>query len=389
MRASSGASSSDVVFTFSYETLDDAVGREFCRPAEQTLLALARDARVGELLVADPWRSYLLSAARHRSVRLAERMAFGGRDVVWVRPHRMRRSDATDLGRVELSYQRYGALLGRALAWARGMSHAAPASACLVTYHPFVAAFCDAPWISKMVYFAQDDFASYEPIRRWRNIFHAAYRRIEERGAEIFAVSDELAGRLSPRASVVPNGVIAEVWRPDYPAPPRIAALPTPRAIYTGTLDDRLDMELVQITASTVGSLIMMGYPNDALTVRQLNSLENVHIFDAVGQRELAATVQGCDVGVIPHRDLELTRAMSPLKLYEYLAAGLPVVSADLPPVHGVDDERVIVCGRESWAASLLEAIGMGKASDTRRQRFIDDVSWERRAYPVVESAIT
>ena len=45
----------DVVFTFSVEMFDDAVNREFCRPPDQTLLALAGDGRVGELLAADSW----------------------------------------------------------------------------------------------------------------------------------------------------------------------------------------------------------------------------------------------------------------------------------------------------------------------------------------------
>ena len=55
---------SDVVFTFSVEMLDDAVQREFCRPPDQTLLALAADDQVGRLLVADSWRSLPVSLLR-------------------------------------------------------------------------------------------------------------------------------------------------------------------------------------------------------------------------------------------------------------------------------------------------------------------------------------
>ena len=47
----------DVVFTGPIEMFDDAVRREFCRPPDQTLLALSRDDRVGRLLVAEAWRS--------------------------------------------------------------------------------------------------------------------------------------------------------------------------------------------------------------------------------------------------------------------------------------------------------------------------------------------
>jgi teichuronic acid biosynthesis glycosyltransferase TuaH len=379
----------DVVFTFSYEMLDDAVGREFCRPPDQTLLALANDERVGQLLVADPWRSYILSGARLRSVRLDERGAVSTRDIVRVRPHRFRRSDATDLAAVERSYRRYGALLGRALARARGQRVVEPRSAALVTYHPFIAAFCDAPWISNVVYFGQDDWATGGGLfARWEGLYSQAYHRIDERGASIFCVSEELAGRMSPRAQVVPNGVIADVWRPRHQAPAGIAALPRPRAIYTGSIGDRLEPELVEATSRAVGSLIFIGYAEDPAINRWLNSLDNVHVMGAVGQRELAATVQACDVGVIPHRDHDCIRAMSPLKLFEYLAAGIPVVSVDLPPIHGVDDERVRFCGRDDWSDGLAAAIASGPASEDRRQRFIDAVSWERRMGGVVEAAV-
>jgi glycosyltransferase involved in cell wall biosynthesis len=378
----------DIVFTFSVEMFDDAVNREFCRPPDQTLLALADDERVGQLVVADSLRSYIASVARRRPLRLVEAVTVRGRSATRARPHRLRKVESTQLRTVEQAYNRYGMLLGRALARARGEQGPRPESAALVTYHPFVAAFCDAPWISNVVYFGQDDWATGEGVRPWWDLYREAYRRIDERKAAIFAVSAELAARMSPRATVVPNGVIADVWRPRHAAPPRISQLPRPRAIYTGTIDHRLEKGLVKTTASMVGSLIMIGHPGDAEVTRWLRSIDNVHVFGTVGQRELAATVQACDVGVIPHRDQAGIRAMSPLKLYEYLAAGLPVVSVDLPPLHGVDDDRVHLCRREDWAAGLSRGCAMGRADEDRRLRFIDEVSWHRRMRPVVDAAV-
>ena len=379
---------SDVVFTFSVEMLDDAVQREFCRPPDQTLLALAGDDQVGRLFVADSWRSLPVSLLRRRPVQPWEQVTIAGRAATRLRLYRLRVAESTSLSSVERAYRRYGRLLGRALAREQEDRSPRPASTALVTYHPFVAAFADAPWIRKVVFVAQDDWASGEGVRPWWPIYSEAYRRIDERNADIFAVSEELASRISPRVIVVPNGINPAVWRPRYPAPARIAALPRPRAIYTGTLDDRLERRLVERTVEAVGTLIMIGHVGHSPTVDWLRSLDGVHVFDTVGQTELAATVQACDVGLIPHREQAGIRAMSPLKLYEYLAAGLPVVSVDLPPIHGVDDERVLIVRPQDWESALARAITIGHAAEEHRLRFIAGASWDRRMRPIVDAAV-
>jgi teichuronic acid biosynthesis glycosyltransferase TuaH len=378
----------DVVFTFSVEMLEDAVRREFNWPSDQTLLALARDDRVGRLLVADPWRSYGQSTARRRPLRLIEPISLHGRAAVRVRPHRLRRFDSTRPSTVARSYRSYGRLLGKALALARGEARALPRSAALVTYNPFVAAYCDAPWIGNIIYCGQDDWATGESVRAWWDAYLDAYRRIDDRGATIYAVSEELARRISPRANVVPNGVNAEVWRPRYPGPARITDLPRPRAIYTGTIDDRLETRLVELTAGAVGSLIMMGRHPDPSLIRWLRSIDNVHVFDSVDQVELAATVQACDLGLIPHRDQAAIRAMSPIKLYEYLAGGLPVVSVDLPPIRGVADDRIVRCNPEEWSEATAEALRKPPVSEEVRLRLIDEIAWSSRMQPVVDAAV-
>jgi glycosyltransferase involved in cell wall biosynthesis len=311
-----------------------------------------------------------------------------GRSAVRVRPHRLRRLDSTRSIAIARSYRSYGQLLGKALARARGEARPRPESAALVTYNPFVAAHCHASWISNVVFFCQDDWATGEGVRPWWTAYRDAYRRIDERGAAIFVVSEELATRVSAGAKVVPNGVNPDVWRPRHAIPARIGQLPRPRVIYTGTLDDRLEKTLVELTAGAVGSLITIGRQPDTSVTRWLRSLDNVHVFDSVGQIELAATVQACDLGIIPHRDQAGIRAMSPIKLYEYLAAGLPVLAVDLPPIHGVADDRVRICRAEQWAQTLTAALQMGRASEERRLEFIDEVSWARRMQPVVDAAV-
>jgi teichuronic acid biosynthesis glycosyltransferase TuaH len=71
----------DVVFTLSLETLDDVVRREYCRPPDQGLLAVARSPDVSRLAVADPWRSWPGAVVRRRDLRSRETVTVAGREV--------------------------------------------------------------------------------------------------------------------------------------------------------------------------------------------------------------------------------------------------------------------------------------------------------------------
>lgn len=378
-------STGDVVFTLSLETLDDVVAREFCRPPDQTLLALARDERVRHLLSADPWRSRPVSWARGRRPRLTSAHDVAGRSVSRVRPMRTRRRDPVDVGALRRTYERYGQVLGRALAARTAGSGAAG----LVTYHPFVAAWCRPAWVSHTVYVGRDDWASSARLRPWWPAFAQAYDDLRRPDVTAFAVSEELARRLSPQGhvTVVPNGVDADRWRDRQSEPRAYDDLPRPIAVYAGTIDDRLDQSLVVATADAVGTLVLVGpLADDALRAR-LAAHPRIRLLGRVGQDELVGLAQHADLGVIPHADTALTRAMSPLKLYEYLAAGLPVVARDLPPVRGVH-ESVRLADERSWAREVRAAVADGRVTDARRQAVVEQLSWSGRQAPVVEAAL-
>jgi hypothetical protein len=74
------------------------------------------------------------------------------------------------------------------------------------------------------------------------------------------------------------------------------------------------------------------------------------------------------------------TEAMSPLKLYEYLAAGLPVASVDLPGVAAVCPDRIALAhGPDDFVGAVGRALELGRASEGDRHRFIHDNAWDRR----------
>jgi teichuronic acid biosynthesis glycosyltransferase TuaH len=96
--------------------------------------------------------------------------------------------------------------------------------------------------------------------------------------------------------------------------------------------------------------------------------------------------VRDADACLIPHVRNSLTEAMSPLKLYEYLAGGAPVAALDLPPIRDID-RRVVI--RDELSEAIGDALALGRAGDADRRRFAEANSWASRQQQIVDLALS
>jgi hypothetical protein len=78
---------------------------------------------------------------------------------------------------------------------------------------------------------------------------------------------------------------------------------------------------------------------------------------------------------------------MSPLKLYEYLAGGRPVLATDLSPVRGIDDRVVLLGAGGDVVAAARAALDLGPAAESQRLEFIESNSWSQRHEQVLDLA--
>jgi hypothetical protein len=366
----------DVVFVFPIEnTLADASRREFSFTPDQMLLALVRaEDRIGRIIVANPWR--WAPGVALRSLRARGGGNVVGDRVTLVRPSRLRRSDPTTVPALRRSYRWYDSNLER------HVRHFALDPPAVVTFNPFVAAFCSLRWASSVTYYAQDDCTAYPPAAPWWPAYRRAWAILQERGTRIVCVSDELAARITAGgpAVVIPNGLNAEEWRQPPPAPTAFSGLIRPIVTYAGTIDDRLDAGLVAKVADdpSVGSVALIGPCVDSVLERKLRSIPKVTLFGWMGRRDLAGALVASDVGIIPH-------VVSPLhgrgqqKLYEYLAAGKPVATTEpRSPVRGIS-ERVISVSPQDFVAAVRAALGQPRQDERDRQEFLCSNSWDAR----------
>src|SRR5262249_17154918 len=156
------------------------------------------------------------------------------------------------------------------------------------------------------------------------------------RRVRVCAVSQVIAERLGPLAHcvVVPNGIAPDEWL-DPPDPPGwFTALPRPRVVYVGSLDTRIDPPAGPAIRCAIpgGPVVFLGPMMDSAHLSAIQTLHNVTIRPHSDRPAVVGVVAAADCGILPHTRSALTEAMSPLKLYEYLAGGAPVVATDLPP---------------------------------------------------------
>jgi glycosyltransferase involved in cell wall biosynthesis len=116
--------------------------------------------------------------------------------------------------------------------------------------------------------------------------------------------------------------------------------------------------------------------------LQALKALPNVQFLGLLPVEDVPSFIAGCDVCLIPYRVTDETRAISSLKLYEYLAAGKPVVSARVPaaeehaPVVRMADATI-----ESWVNQVEAALAErdDPAQVAARQAVAAENTWEQR----------
>jgi glycosyltransferase involved in cell wall biosynthesis len=147
--------------------------------------------------------------------------------------------------------------------------------------------------------------------------------------------------RFNPHTVLIRHGVdyshFSRTLKDETEIPSEIRDLPRPIIGFHGLLADWVDYELLKKTAEHFrnGSLVLIGKVSvDAeRKIKILDDLPNVHLLGRKPYADLPAFCKGFDVALNPFEISELTLAANPLKVREYLAAGLPVVSTAIPEV--------------------------------------------------------
>ena len=194
---------------------------------------------------------------------------------------------------------------------------------------------------------------------------------------------------LNRHTYAVPNAADVEMFNraldTAFPVPSDLAAIPAPRLAAVGLHDSRLDIDALEALAEADPSwhIVLIGpvKPGQVDTSR-LREHPNIHLLGEKPRQEVPGYLKGAAVALIPYRLNELTRNIFPLKLYEYLAAGLPVVAAALPELAPFAGMVSLAHEAEQYPALVREALADDSPEARARGPRLSE-GCGRRSHPV------
>ena len=217
--------------------------------------------------------------------------------------------------------------------------------------------------------------------------------RLSSKADVVFATSHSLVDSLkpnNPETHLAAHGVefekFAAATQPETQLPDDIANLPGTVIGYYGLVEDWMDQELIAYLAERhpEWSFALVGAVRT--DVSKLETLPNVYLSGRKPHSELPAYCKGFAVGLIPHKVNELTRNMNPIKLREYVCAGLPVVSVALPEVARYPEQCRVAQDYAEFEQAILDAIAEDSSeARKRRSETMRSETWEYKVARLAE----
>ncbi|MDQ2746869.1 MAG: glycosyltransferase [Acidobacteriota bacterium] len=238
---------------------------------------------------------------------------------------------------------------------------------------------------SELIYYCVDEYMAFTGAAKGlREIEQSLFKK-----ADLVIVSAEKLYEskkdYNPNTHIIRHGVDFNYFRTaldeETKIPDDIKDLPKPIIGFYGLLADWIDYELIKKVAAHFqnGSVVLIGKitVDGERKVKILDNIENIHFLGRKPYAELAAYCKGFDVALNPFEINQLTLAANPLKVREYLAAGLEVVSTDIPEVRILN-----YCRIGETHTDFIRQIEESLAQPPSRKSVSDSVkaeSWEAR----------
>lgn len=243
----------------------------------------------------------------------------------------------------------------------------------------------------RSVFYATDDFGAGASLMGLPESWAREREAAMVAAADIVIVvsrslQETLRRRYRVESVLIENGVDDALFAESDTAPlPRDVHLDEPIAGFIGHLSNRIDVRMLEATAASGVSLLLVGPKQDTFDLARIAhvlELPNVQWVGPKAFEELPSYMRLLKVGLLPYVDDEFNRGSFPLKVLEYMAAGRPVVSTDLPAVRTLEGAVEVASSPAEYADRVRELLSAPQDPSARaeRMRIAAERSWDTAA---------
>jgi hypothetical protein len=244
-----------------------------------------------------------------------------------------------------------------------------------------------------IIYHVVDEYSAYSNIDfENKKRIQKQEQKISEKADMIITVSKSLYDSkraLNNHTYLVPNAVdyhaFARALNSEKQLPTDISCLPRPIIGYSGLIASKLDFNLLKYMseAHPNWSIAMVGFIKDKyceFEIKLLKQSKNVHFLGLKNIDKIPYYIKAFDVCIAPYKINEHSRNMSPLKIYDYLATGKPVVTTNFTASYLFKEVIKIAKSKEEFIKHVKDSLSENNNNlILRRRNIASKNTWEQR----------
>jgi glycosyltransferase involved in cell wall biosynthesis len=257
-------------------------------------------------------------------------------------------------------------------------------------YTPFSESLIDGIENSGVIYECVDEFRAAKGFVRAAVVGQMEDSLLKKVSLTIVTQESLLPrrARICKQVFCVPNGADTDLYRrvveDSEPPAPLLQHLRRPRLGFVGHIQYWIDLKLIRYLAERrpEWSIVLIGPMGPLADSGELKGLPNIHLLGRQPQAEIPRLLKGVDLCLNPYKRDDVAIHASPLKLYEYLAAGKPAVSTEMPEAHKFGNHVLIGTSYEEFLSrceQVLASLPEPRDVVQSRMQLAAEHSWTNR----------
>ncbi|KAA3632189.1 MAG: glycosyltransferase family 1 protein [Calditrichaeota bacterium] len=241
----------------------------------------------------------------------------------------------------------------------------------------------------KVLYECVDDYSEAKGLIKKETVIKQEKETLKQSSA-VIVTADSLKPKMleeNNNVHIISNAANIAHFKKAYNSvlsePDEYKSIQRPRLLFIGALQYWVDQELIACLAESHPEWQILFVGPVSVSTKRLNNFKNIHLLGRKDYDDLPNYLAHSDIALNPYKVDGVAEGCSPLKLYEYLAAGLPVVSTEMPEVRKFEGIVKVAENYNEFIDAVDEFLSMDKQSlDNIKAKSVEIStlhSWENR----------